>query len=96
MTSPNEMPDLTEVAAGIDAIRKLLGPKPVMFTEAEARGLLDVLEHREILVAFAEYQAARSLIWARWRGLVIGLAALTTAGYVLWDKIADPLLKVVR
>lgn len=92
MNDAMQTPDLSEITKGIAAIQKMLGPDAVIFTPVEAKAILAVVQHSAILVEFAEYQKARSLIWAKWRSLVIGLAAIVTAIWALWDKV-EPLFR---
>ena len=72
------------------------------FTKLDADEIVKIraiVRHSETLVAIAEYEEARGLIWAHWRSLILGASALVLALVTLWanfEKVARALGKVLQ
>jgi hypothetical protein len=46
-----------------------------------------ILDHGETLVELARYEEAKGIVRARWRSVILGLAALVTALSMIWGKL---------
>ena len=80
--------NMADMAKGIENLQRLIGPDVKIFTADEVKDIVQLLHHKQALIDFAKYQEARGILIAKWRGLVIGAAALVAASTLLWDKFS--------
>jgi hypothetical protein len=57
------------------------------FTDEEVKKIRALLPYAEVVTAEAEYDAAKKLIIRRWKGIIIGLAAVVGALMILWTQL---------
>ncbi len=65
-------------------------------TDEEIAALKSLLPHANTLIENAKIDEAKSILWKRWKGILLSLAAVIGAITVTWDWFLEGLRTILK
>ena len=91
---PETSPADKKILAILAKLQASLGEDFAKLETAEIDAVRAILKHGKTLVEIAQYEEAKGLFWAHWRGVILGAGAVLSALLLFWNNF-ERLLKAV-
>ncbi len=89
---PDHSPADKQILAVLAELQASLGDPQTRLTADEAASVRAILKHGATLIEIAQYEEAKGLFWAHWRGVILGAGAILSALVLFWNNF-ERLLK---
>ncbi|MBY6141151.1 hypothetical protein KUV26_17070 [Leisingera daeponensis] len=77
-----------QILAILGELQAAIGGDVTRLKPDEVDRVRKILAYGETLVEIAKYEEAKGIVRARWRSVILGLAAVASGLALLWEKVA--------
>lgn len=77
-----------QILAILEELQAAVGGDASRLKPDEVGRVREILAYAETLVRIAQYEEAKGIVRARWRSVILGLAAVISGLALLWEKVA--------
>ncbi|QBR34844.1 hypothetical protein ETW23_00315 [Leisingera sp. NJS201] len=77
-----------QILAILGELQAAIGGDVTRLKPDEVDRVREILRHGKILIEIAKYEEAKGIVRARWRSVILGLAAVASGLALLWEKFA--------